>query len=226
MYMIAWFDINCFNIFWEHKVSKKWILWETEEWVHRLIDKTIPYKKNKPFHIFDICTGCGYIALSLATHVSHCNILATDISQKAITLSKENYQENISKIQGATTIEFKQVDVFDHNALEKMMLQGNKGFDLIVSNPPHITLDEYKHLDPDVKQWEESRALVAEEQGMAVHRRIIELASPVLLNKQKQEDNFEKTRVPRLVMEFGETHQVEPLKRMMLDKNLFEDIEF
>ncbi|KAG2219206.1 hypothetical protein INT45_013072, partial [Circinella minor] len=141
-----------------------------------------------------------------------------------ITLSKENYQENISKIQGATTIEFKQVDVFDHNALEKMMLQGNKGFDLIVSNPPYITLDEYKHLDPDVKQWEDSRALVAEEQGMAVHRRIIELASQGLLNKQEQEET-EKSRIPRLVMEFGGTHQVEPLKQMMSDKNLFQDIE-
>ncbi|KAI7857696.1 hypothetical protein BDC45DRAFT_566142 [Circinella umbellata] len=123
---------------------------------------------------------------------------------KAITLSKENYRENISKIQRATTIEFKQVNGFAHDALEKMMLQGNKGFDLIVSNPPYITSDEYKHLDPDVKQWEDSRALVAEEQ---------------------EQEETEKSRIPRLVMEFGGTHQVEPLKQMMSDKNLFQDIE-
>ena len=121
------------------------------------------------------------------------------------------------------------MDVFAHDALEKMMLQGNKGFDLIVSNPPYITFDEYKDLDPDVKQWEDSRALVAEEQGTAVHRRIVELASQGLLCKQEEEneekDGFEKAMIPRLVMEFGGTHQVEPLKRMMMDKKLFQEIQ-
>ncbi|KAI9496011.1 S-adenosyl-L-methionine-dependent methyltransferase [Zychaea mexicana] len=208
--------------------------WETEEWVHRLIDILLPHVKAKsqgaqerPFRVLDICTGSGCIALALAAHLPphRTQIIATDISDDAIALAQHNYHDNKSLIQNH--VDFQQVDVFS-DAMQRM-----DPFDLIVSNPPYITFDDYKDLDPDVKQWEDVRALVADEDGMAVHRRIVELASNGLLLRSsklqrqgKGESSITTTTripIPRLAMEFGGTHQAVSLKRMM--KPMLNDVQ-
>ncbi|KAI9251410.1 S-adenosyl-L-methionine-dependent methyltransferase [Phascolomyces articulosus] len=208
--------------------------WETEEWVHRLIDILLPHllllkknnKKTAPFRILDLCTGSGCIGLSLATQLPSCHIVAIDISKEAILLAQENYKINHAQVlQQNSMIEFKQLDIFAQNAMETMMLRDQSPFDLIVSNPPYVTMDEYQSLDPDVKEWEDPRALVANEQGMAIHQRIIELANNGLLLRSSQQEE-EDRKIPRLVMEFGGTHQVKPLKQMIMkDKILFKDVQ-
>lgn len=190
------------------------IRWETEEWVHRLVtllEKETQKDPSIPLSILDICTGTGCIALTLAAHLKNARILATDVSQAAVALAKHNKDIHASQLKG--TVEFKLLDVFDD------IMKQTGPFDVIVSNPPYITPKEYMELEPNVKEWEDKKALVADQEGTAVHRRIIEL-SRVLLRR----DSSRLTDTPRLLMEIGGTHQVSPLCQLLQESG-FEHIE-
>jgi release factor glutamine methyltransferase len=164
--------------------------------------------KSKPLRVLDICTGSGCIALALAKQLpkDSTQIIGLDISEKAISLANHNLDVHRASIQNP--VEFQQKDVFDLNI-------GKESFNVILSNPPYITHEEYDTLDPDVKNWEDSRALVAHEQGTQIHKKLIEVAKycrPYLNN-----------HIPRLVMEMGGTHQIESLTKVM-QENGFKDI--
>ncbi|KAG0164954.1 hypothetical protein DFQ28_004333 [Apophysomyces sp. BC1034] len=162
------------------------IRWETEEWTFRLIDHLQAHHIPRPLRVLDICTGSGCIALGLATHLPKNSVEVTgiDISTDAVELANHNRQIHLDRL--CNPVAFQHMDVFDFN------LQSIDRYDLIVSNPPYITTDEYANLDPDVKDWEDIRALVAEDDGTAIHKRVIELASYI-----------PKNGLPRLVMEMG-----------------------
>ncbi|OBZ91204.1 Release factor glutamine methyltransferase [Choanephora cucurbitarum] len=179
--------------------------WETEEWTYKVIDLIKQHDisaMKRPLHILDICTGSGCIALALAKHLPESTVHVTglDISKRAISLAEENLDLHRHELQNS--VEFKHQDVF-HYPIEETTV------DLIVSNPPYVTQEEYAKLDPNVKDWEDIRALVAEEQGTRVHQRIIDLASAI-------KPSFS----PFLFMEIGGTHQVSLLKQMMKDKGI------
>ncbi|KAI7880110.1 S-adenosyl-L-methionine-dependent methyltransferase [Lichtheimia hyalospora FSU 10163] len=142
--------------------------WETEEWVHRLIDMLKPRLQDPttPFRILDICTGTGCIALALASQLPNVHVTAIDIADEAIALARHN--QHIHAIQ---SVEFHKMDVFNLQA----PVSTSEPFDLVVANPPYITKDEYALLDPCVKDWEDQRALLADDNGLAVHKRIATL---------------------------------------------------
>lgn len=131
-----------------------------------------------------------------------------DISTKAIELANLNLDTHKGSLRNS--VEFHQKDVFELELQEQ-----EPPFNIIVSNPPYITNQEYKLLDHDVKDWEDPRALVAEEQGTRVHKRIVEVSKylrPIVNDR------------PYLFMEVGGTHQIEPLTEYML-KNGFKTID-
>ncbi|KAI8387526.1 S-adenosyl-L-methionine-dependent methyltransferase [Blakeslea trispora] len=174
--------------------------WETEEWTYKVIDLIKQHSVStmkKPLRILDVCTGSGCIALSLAKHLpkNTSSIIGLDVSKRAVALAKENLDAHQNELQNL--VEFRHQDIFDYSIEDDPV-------DLIVSNPPYVTQEEYEKLDPDVKDWEDIRALVAEEQGTRVHQRIIELASAV-----------QPAFSPFLFMEIGGTHQVDLLRQMM-----------
>ncbi|KAI7894139.1 S-adenosyl-L-methionine-dependent methyltransferase [Mucor mucedo] len=182
--------------------------WETEEWTYKVIQLMHQYlDKSRPLRILDICTGSGCIALALAKHLpkDSAQIIGLDISNKAISLANHNL--NIHKLSIRNAVEFREKDVFNLDLKEPV--------DMIVSNPPYITHDEYNSLDPDVKEWEDPRALVADEQGTRIHKRIIQVA------KHCRPYNND---LPRLFMEVGGTHQIKPLTEEMQINGL-NDIE-
>ncbi|KAI9317561.1 S-adenosyl-L-methionine-dependent methyltransferase [Dichotomocladium elegans] len=185
--------------------------WETEEWVHRLVDMLRPHllqeqqqEQSLPFRILDICTGTGCIALALASQLPNVQVTAIDIAPAAVALAKHN-----QTIHGIGNVTITQMDVFH--------LQQQQPFDLVVSNPPYITRDEYEHLSPDVKHWEDPRALVADDQGLAVHQHIAALCAQGLLKTTQRHNSSSSNRpaLPKLLMEFGGTHQVSALKHML-----------
>ncbi len=78
--------------------------------------------------------------------------------------------------------------------LEEAMPQG---FDIIVSNPPYITPTCYAHLDPQVKLWEDPRALVTQDElGFEFYQRLSTISQFVLNHRYP---------IPRMVFEIGET---------------------
>lgn len=131
---------------------------DTEILVEEVIK--IAQKYNSP-RILDLCTGSGAIAISLKKFVPNADIIAVDISEKALEIA----QRNAKKLE--TKINFLKSDLFDK--------LDNKKFDIIVSNPPYIRKDEIKKLSEEV-QKEPKIALDGGEDGLDFYRIITEQA--------------------------------------------------
>ena len=167
---------------------------ETENWVSELIQKFLPLKDQNLF-VLDIGCGTGCIGLALAKAFPNWNVIGVDISDKALELSIKNKKEN--QLQN---INFLKSDLFE--------CVPEKKFDLIVSNPPYISLDQYETLEGSVAKWEDKQALVAPFDGIALIHQIIDL-SPEFLEKR-----FEG--FPSLVVEIDST-QKERVSKLLQD---------
>ena len=139
---------------------------ETEELIYRVVEYVKSTKKNN-LKILDLCTGSGIIAITLKKELSQFSIdvVASDISEEAIKVAKENTQSHDA------TIKFIQSDIFD-NIADK--------FDIIVSNPPYIDRKDEVTMQDNVLKYDPHLALFAEEEGMYFYRKIIEQANDYL----------------------------------------------
>lgn len=135
---------------------------ETEFLCDTLI-KEYSYKNS----FLDIGTGSGAIAISLAMGMSNKTIDALDISEEALNIARQNALKN--KVE----INFFQSDLFQ---------KVTKKYDVIISNPPYISEEEYKSLEAELF-FEPKLALVSEDEGLAHIYRIIEKA-PEYLNEE------------------------------------------
>ncbi|KAG2172513.1 hypothetical protein INT44_002528 [Umbelopsis vinacea] len=179
--------------------------WETEEWVYRLLEHLKQHDGKR--RILDLCTGSGCIALALAQHLPQgtADIHAVDFSPSALSLARLNAELLSSQLTNVVNIE--KMDVLNTNDFK---LGGDAApFDLIVSNPPYVTHAEYAELTPDVKEWEDRAALVADDDGVAFHLHIANV-----IGKQNVLSNT-PTHWPRLVMEIGGTHQVSKITKAL-----------
>ena len=122
---------------------------ETETLLETALDK--PFSKA-----LDLGTGSGAIALTLAAERSDVQVVATDISQGALHIA----QQNAEALGVADRVTLKQSDWF---------VDVNETFDLIVSNPPYIALQEMHDLSPEL-DFEPRMALTDEEDGLAAYR--------------------------------------------------------
>ena len=116
---------------------------------------------DKTIKILDLCTGSGAIAVALEHFLEEkeVEIVATDISEKALEIAKKNAISNNAN----TKIKFIQSDLFTKIPQQK--------FDCIVSNPPYIETETIKTLSKEV-QHEPKIALDGGEDGLAFYRRI------------------------------------------------------
>ena len=109
--------------------------------------------------VLDLCTGSGAIAVSIAKYAPHVKIIATDISENALEIAKQN-----AILNGVSNnIEFVKSDLFKNIKDEK--------FNVIVSNPPYIPTSEIKTLPKDV-QGEPHIALDGGKDGLDFYRKI------------------------------------------------------
>lgn len=131
---------------------------DTETVVMEAVGK-IP-ENTADFAALDLCTGSGCIAIALKCLRPEIKVFACDISEKALALAEEN-----AGINGAD-IEFFKGDLFD-------ALPEDLKFDLIISNPPYVTEEEYEGLSPEVKDHEPILALTAGRDGLDIYRRLI-----------------------------------------------------
>jgi len=112
--------------------------------------------KNLKLKILDIGTGSGCIAISLAKEFKNASITAIDISQEVLKVAAKNLKIHncVNQIQ-LKLIDFKNI---------------NSKFDLIVSNPPYLTKDQFNKTDPEVKNFEPELALVGGDDGLKFYR--------------------------------------------------------
>lgn len=133
---------------------------ETEELVEWILNSDI-----NPKTILDIGTGSGCIALSLAGSLPDAEVDALEVSEKAILVAKRNAEKNGIKAR------FFEMDILK-NAPEKK-------YDLIVSNPPYVGLDEKHLMIANVLEHEPHLALFSEE-PTHFYKRIAEVAKTQL----------------------------------------------
>ena len=129
---------------------------ETEEWLEQVLTD-LP---QEPLSVVDIGTGTGIIGLTVKLERPADDVTITDISKEALDVAKENAQ-----VLGAeVTAELG--DLFDP-------LVGKK-FDAIISNPPYISEAEINVMDQSVLDYEPKSALFADEDGLAIYKRMAE----------------------------------------------------
>jgi len=141
--------------------------------------------------VLELGTGSGCIALSIAKE-AQIGVDATEISKEALQVAKEN--AGINSIDG--------INWLQSNWFENVSGQ----YDLIVSNPPYVSLQEYDDLAVEIAEYEPKRAVTDEADGLKCLKEIIAEA-PKYLNDEGTmilEIGFEqKENVQKLLQKAG-----------------------
>ncbi len=156
---------------------------ETEELVELILNqhKTTKFDKNNKISfnkisfnsnnipnlkILDIGTGSGCIPITLKKHLPLATITSIDVSSEALSVAKKNAQTHNSEIN------FLLADFLDETTWKNFEL-----FDIIVSNPPYIPINEKEKLNKNVTQFEPHTALfVPNEKPLLFYEKIAAFA--------------------------------------------------
>jgi release factor glutamine methyltransferase len=120
--------------------------------------------------ILDIGTGSGLIALVLKKHVKNSKVDGWDNSIKALNLAKSNAKKN------NINVNFKLNDIF------KKDIPKNE-YDLIVSNPPYVSYDDYNKIHQRVKKYEPNNAIFVNDNDILIFYKIIIKKASISLRK-------------------------------------------
>ena len=134
---------------------------ETEGLVEIILDEN--HEEN--FSVLDIGTGSGAIALALSKNRPDWSVTAADISQDALDIASENAKNQNLQIF------LKKSDCFT---------EISEKYDIIISNPPYISREDESEVGLNVLHSEPHLALFADEDGLAIYRRIAEDAKDYL----------------------------------------------
>lgn len=140
-----------------------------------LVEEVINFAKDKSgLKILDIGTGSGNIPIALAKNLTNAEITSVDVSTKAIEVAKENALLNSVE----TKVEFILSDI-NHLKIE------TGSFDIVVSNPPYISAEEYPTLQKEIVDYEPSIALTDSNDGLDFYRTIAEKSKSFLKKEGK-----------------------------------------
>ena len=139
---------------------------ETED----LVELILAENSEENLKVLDIGTGSGAIALALAKNKPVWSVTAADISQDSLDVASENAKNQ------KFNIFFKKSDCFS---------EISEKYDIIVSNPPYISREDESEVGLNVLYSEPHLALFADEDGLAIYRRIAEDAKDYLTDGGK-----------------------------------------
>ncbi len=133
---------------------------DTETLVERALE-LVP--SDAEARVLDLCTGSGILGLTLAAERPLARVDLTDLSADALAVARRNTEalglsERVRLFEG---------DLF------AAVPEGSR-YALITANPPYIAASELPSLPADVREHEPRQALIAGEDGFAIHRRLVE----------------------------------------------------
>ena len=131
-------------------------------------------EQKNPF-ILDVGTGSGCIALALFEECPDVEIIATDISENALEVARQNARR--LGFSAAKRLRFLCDDVASSLLVKREMFHR---FDVVVSNPPYIPSAELQELPNEITQYEPLQALDGGADGLEFFRRIVEQAAVLL----------------------------------------------
>ena len=144
---------------------------ETEELLELAISKIKNLKsKIQNLKLLDIGTGSGIIPITLKKHFPYAEVFAMDISEKALEIAQKNADFH------QTEIKFLKADYLNTNLTEK--------YDVIISNPPYIGIDENTEIEDSVKGFEPNIALFSPTSDALIFYRKIAKDANKFLNEK------------------------------------------
>lgn len=143
---------------------------ETEILVETIINS---FDKDNALNFLDIGTGTGNIVIALSKSFPNAHFTSIDINEQALELAQSNAEMN----SVSDRIEFIKQDI---NSLENNTLEH---FDVVISNPPYVSLNEYETLQLEITRFEDSKAITDNADGLGFYRTISEKSSYLLKEK-------------------------------------------
>jgi release factor glutamine methyltransferase len=145
---------------------------ETELLVEKVLQLRETIQTPHPC-LWDIGTGSGCIAISLALNWKECTVIGTDISDEALIQAQNNAR--MHKVD--ESIRFIKHDVL--NELQPLSVQA----DIILSNPPYISKKEFEALNEEIRMYEPPEALTDGGDGLLFYKKIFSLIKNGLRTK-------------------------------------------
>lgn len=127
--------------------------------------------KTKPDLVWDVGTGCGAIAISIAKKIAPAKVLATDISTPALTVARKN-----AKFHQTKNVVLLKADLCDQKVLHYLRRHQPKKL-VITANLPYLPETDKPHLDPDIIKYEPLDALFGGKDGLAVIEKFLHQAA-------------------------------------------------
>jgi release factor glutamine methyltransferase len=125
--------------------------------------------RGYPCVVLDIGTGSGAIAISIAQERPRCEVHATDISEAALRIARQNAANNDASVS------------FHESDVASGLHLFNGSIDLLVSNPPYVDeISAPRRLAPEVREWDPPVALYSGTDELAFFRRIFAETPPLL----------------------------------------------
>lgn len=150
---------------------------ETEElvdWIIKEVKKGSESSGSKSFNILDIGTGSGCIPIALKKHLSEARVFGLDISPEAVEVAISNSKLN------ETDVRFWKDDIL--NPAHQELLKTT--YNIIVSNPPYVTMAEKDQMHKNVLEHEPHTALfVSDDDPLQFYRAIALFAKSHLQNE-------------------------------------------
>lgn len=136
---------------------------ETEILVEEAL-KTFPQNESfdKTINILELGTGSGAVAIALAKELQRGSIVATDISDIAIKTAREN-----AKVHG-----LEEQITFLKGSLFEPVRERIGTFNLVISNPPYIPIEDFRDIQPEVRDFEPRISLNGGKEGLKFYRQI------------------------------------------------------
>jgi release factor glutamine methyltransferase len=159
---------------------------ETEIIVDKAFETLKENTGSKKINILEIGTGSGAIAISIAYEIndrlgisgSSWHIIATESDPEALKIAEKNSVDILDDSK-SRNIEFIRCDLVPGEDSD-LFSKYQKKINLIISNPPYISEDDYKDLPREVRDYEPRSALVAGKTGLEFYRKILEKIKPYL----------------------------------------------
>ena len=172
---------------------------ETEFLVEEVLERCSGMN-DRNINVLEVGTGSGAISVAIASELEKVSIVATDIVEDVITLARKNAGNN-----DVTS----RIDFLCGNLFEPV----SGKFDIIITNPPYISEEEFDRLPPEVRDFEPKEALLAGSEGTEFHHDLIVEASRYLKHGGW------------LLMEIG-AGQRDAIESMLGGKTTFDSIGF
>ena len=134
-----------------------------------VLDEFVPWLPQPPSAALDLCCGGGCIAMAIAHVFEHCMVDAVDLSSDALELAATN----VANHQLGERVVLHQGDLFEP------LINTQKRYDLIISNPPYVDAADMQVLAAEL-QHEPSMGLAAGADGLDIVAKIIASAKQYL----------------------------------------------